>query len=390
MHAEPLIEALGALLGRGPGDAHLVGDDGERYWLGQVGQYLGLGPGDRRGPDAALSFPGRLAGHLVGRADQRGILRDGLVGSLAGGGDGECGTGRGCAGGLGGGAGNQPGRGEGGHGLLRGGLLDQPGRDQRADRVGRRGRLDLLGGGFRVGGPGTGRDGPQHGLRLGRLRLGDHRGRLFQHGDLTADRETRFPGQEVIADQCAARGEGRIHQGPRPQMLDQQEGGRAARFQGTDEHLGPGHARGRRSRSRLGAVIGREAALVGRCAGKDAGQQRAEVLVLADLEPLQGAILPLGQEDHVEHAQHATALDPVDLGQDALLSIRIEVKGQRDYLEWCGQPALLPSRNDADQRCGPLPYRFSQVPGCRALARRRHEGRYRNLTAGAVLSRQRR
>src|SRR5450755_4899957 len=73
VHAEPLIEALGALLGRGPGDAHLVGDDGERYWLGQVGQYLGLGPGDRRGPDAALSFPGRLAGHLVSRADQRGI-----------------------------------------------------------------------------------------------------------------------------------------------------------------------------------------------------------------------------------------------------------------------------------------------------------------------------
>src|SRR5271170_5926069 len=50
VHAEPLVQATGSLLGRGPGDAQLVGDDRERHRLREVTQNLGLRSGDRRGP----------------------------------------------------------------------------------------------------------------------------------------------------------------------------------------------------------------------------------------------------------------------------------------------------------------------------------------------------
>ena len=48
VHAEPLVKALGSLLGRGPGDAELVGDDRGRHRLWEVTQNLRLRSGDRR------------------------------------------------------------------------------------------------------------------------------------------------------------------------------------------------------------------------------------------------------------------------------------------------------------------------------------------------------
>ena len=116
VHAKPLVQALGSLLGRGPGDAELVGDDRERHRLREVTQNLGLRSGDRRGPHPGLGLLRSLGSHLVGDAYQRNVLVDGLVGGL------------GCR------VDDQPGGGQRGDRLVCSRLLNQVGRDQRVDR----------------------------------------------------------------------------------------------------------------------------------------------------------------------------------------------------------------------------------------------------------------
>src|ERR1700733_11329735 len=94
-------------------------------------------------------------------------------------------------------------------------------------------------------------------------------------------------------------------------MLDQQEGNRGSRVDGARQGLHRGQAGGR-------------------------GQQRAEVLVLGDLQLLYRSVLSLGQEHHVQNAQRAAAFDSVNLRQQAALSISAETEGQRKQLQWCG------------------------------------------------------
>src|SRR6516165_6015538 len=79
----------------------------------------------------------------------------------------------------------------------------------------------------------------------------------------------------------------------------------------------------------------RESARARTSATPEPAEQRAEILAVTDLQPLYRAVLSLGQEDHVKHAQHAAALDPVNLRQQAAFSIDVEAESQRDHLQRC-------------------------------------------------------
>jgi hypothetical protein len=104
--------------------------------------------------------------------------------------------------------------------------------------------------GLRLGGPGAGRDDAEHRGRLGLLRLRDHRRGLLHRGDLGSDSPADISGQEVVTDQRTARSSDGVGKQPGPQVLDQQEGHRAARLKGVRHVLHGSHAGARRPAGR--------------------------------------------------------------------------------------------------------------------------------------------
>ena len=65
----------------------------------------------------------------------------------------------------------------------------------------------------------------------------------------------------------------------------------------------------------------------------DSRQQRAEVFVVADGQRLSLAVLVLGDEQQVNEAQYAPALQPADLGQHPALEVRTGTESDGDDLK---------------------------------------------------------
>jgi hypothetical protein len=75
--------------------------------------------------------------------------------------------------------------------------------------------------------------------------------------------------------------------------------------------------------------------------GNDCRQQRAEVLVITDGQPFDGAVLASGHEEHVEQAKNSPAAETIDLGQDPVLRTGVAAEAQSDHLQRCGWAASL-------------------------------------------------
>jgi hypothetical protein len=67
-------------------------------------------------------------------------------------------------------------------------------------------------------------------------------------------------------------------------------------------------------------------------AGNHRRQQRAEVLVVTDGQPFDGAVLAPGHEDHVKQAENSPAAQPVYLSQDPVFGTGLAAEAQGDHL----------------------------------------------------------
>src|ERR1700754_2774077 len=92
--------------------------------------------------------------------------------------------------------------------------------------------------------------------------------------------------------------------------------------------------------------------------GNPRRQERAEVLVVTDDQPFDGAVLALGHEEHVEQAENSPAAQTVYLSQDPVFGTGLAAEAHGDHLERCGHrcPPRL-GRNVADGTTRPRPRR---------------------------------
>src|SRR6202030_141242 len=70
--------------------------------------------------------------------------------------------------------------------------------------------------------------------------------------------------------------------------------------------------------------------------GNHCRQDRAEVLIITDGQPFDGAVLAFGHEEHVEQAKNAAAAQTINLGQDPVLRTGGAAEAQGEHLERCG------------------------------------------------------
>ena len=284
--------------------------------------------------DAALTrAPAWLVASVAISSAAAVVMRDSATDSAAtssAASDGGDVVGYGVSGGLAGGGHEQAGGGQRHDRLVGGRLFHQPGGDQRPDGAGGSGRLDLLRIGHCLGRLGLGRSRREQGDGLVGLGLGDYLSCLLHGGDLGPHHQPGLGGQEALADQRAAGlGDGVKERGG-PVVLDEQEG------QG-----GPWLERIGQS-PRIGAVKGRQTVSWRRRSrtavrdGHHCRQQRAEVLVITDGQPFDGAVLAFGHEKHVEQAKNSPAAQTIDLGQDPVLGTGVAAEAQGDHLQRCG------------------------------------------------------
>src|SRR6476660_3946205 len=138
-------------------------------------------------------------------------------------------------------------------------------------------------------------------------------------------------------------------------------------------------------------------------AGNHCRQERAEVLVVTDGQPFDGAVLAFGHEEHVEQAENSPAAQTVYLGQDPVLRTGLAAEAQGDHLERCGHhlpslswpvtsPTVPPGSITADRRIPATPGRnwisprdptdaVKTAPNDRAIRRRCGRFRYVGVTA---------
>src|SRR6185437_14267143 len=109
-------------------------------------------------------------------------------------------------------------------------------------------------------------------------------------------------------------------------------------------------------------------------AGNHCRQERAEVLVVTDGQPFDGAVLAFSHEEHVEQAENSPAAQTVYLGQDPVLRTGLAAEAQGDHLERCGHhlpslswpvtsPTVPPSSITADRRIPATPAGTGSVLG---------------------------
>ena len=65
----------------------------------------------------------------------------------------------------------------------------------------------------------------------------------------------------------------------------------------------------------------------------DARQERAKVLIVADHQLADRAVLVLGHEKHVEQAQHTPPLQPIDFSQDPTLEVGTGTETHGNHLQ---------------------------------------------------------
>jgi hypothetical protein len=66
-------------------------------------------------------------------------------------------------------------------------------------------------------------------------------------------------------------------------------------------------------------------------------------LVVADHQLLDGAVLVLGHEQHIEQSQHASALQPIDLSQDPTLEVGTGTETDGNHLQRTRHLSTSPS-----------------------------------------------